>query len=207
MLQIPVLDSYEWQKSVIDKTSTPPNSPEKGNRYLIDYNPSGSWHNKPKRIAEFDGNNWNFTEPREGMTLLVKSEGVQYQYVNNKWRNQSLLMNRRTIVTLSESYNITLDDAGIFFIVDSFNEIVLLLPSVSIDNLGISYSFARVNPEGSLVIQANDSDHIADSGAGCTIYNRDNSIEYASLTLTLIQPDRWGIVTGNGTWTTTTYSD
>lgn len=205
MIQVPVLDTYEWQKAVLDKSlSTPPESPVKGSRYIVASNPSGAWHNKPKRIAEYTGQNWQFTEPREGMLTLVKSENILYQYINNKWRDFALLVSsKRRVATYSEDHEISTDEGGMLFVSDAAGEITFTLPSVGSADLGMTFTFARVNKNGTLIIKANDNDHIADSGPGCTIYSNRNDIEYATLTITLIQPDRWGIITGNGTWMTT----
>ena len=48
-----------------------------------------------------------------------------------------------------------------------------------------------------------NADKIADSGAGCTIYNDHDTEEYTTLTIILLQETRWGILTGHGTWITT----
>ena len=209
-LQIPILESYEWQKAVLDNTlSEPPISPIKGARYIIASNPSGAWYNKPKQIAEYiDENEWKFTKPKQGMLTLVASTNILYQYINNKWRNFALLINSKKLIsTKSEDYNISIDDGGMFFVADTESEITFTLPSVSSSDLGLTFSFARVNKLSNVIIQANDNDHIADSGEGCTIHCNDQDIEYATLTLTLIQDDRWAILNGNGIWTTTVLSE
>lgn len=205
MYKVPVLDSYEWQRPVITNTlSTPPISPKKGDRYIIAANPSSLWHNKPKRIAEYNGKDWDFTEPREGMVILIESENTLYHYIKNKWRDLPLFISgKRKISTHSESYNIKLDDAGKFFIADSSDEITFTLPAVSLSDLGIQFTFAKVDKNCKIIIKADTKSYIADSGIGCTIYNDSNTQEYTSITLVLIQPNRWGIVTGNGTWYTT----
>ena len=207
MYKIPVLDNYEWQKAVLDKTlSVPPSSPSKGDRYIIAANPSGAWHNKPKRIVEFNGTSWDVTQPKDGMLVLVKSESILYQYLNNKWRDFALMVSsKRRVASYSTDHDITLDEAGMLFVADSDDDIIFTLPSVSSADIGTTYTFAKVKKNSKLSIKANDSDYVADSGAGCTIYtDNKNGIEFATLTLTLIQADRWGIITGNGTWFTTT---
>lgn len=204
--KIPVLDNYEWQKAVISTLSTPPDTNNTGDRYIIGANPSGAWHNKPKRIAEFNGESWDITLPKEGMLVLVKSESILYHFINNKWRDFALMVSsKRRVANYTTDHNITLDEAGILFVADSDNDITFTLPSVTASDIGTTYTFAKVRRDSKLIIQANDSDYIADSGAGCTIYtDLQHGIEFATLTLTLIQADRWGIITGNGTWFTTT---
>lgn len=206
-VRVPVLETYEWQKAVLDKSlSVPPSEPARGDRYIVAANPSGAWHNKPKRIAEYNGTEWEFINPKEGMLVLVNSESILYQYINNKWRDFALMVSsKRRVANYTTDHNITLDEAGMLFVADSDEEITFTLPSVSTIDIGTTYTFAKVKRESKLTIKANDSDYIADSGAGCTIYSDiQNGIEFATLTLTLIQSDRWGIITGNGTWFTTT---
>lgn len=208
--KVPVLENYEWQKAVLDKTlSTPPDTVNKGDRYIVSSNPSGAWHNKPKRIAEFNGQTWDFTQPKEGMLVLVKSESILYQYINNKWRDFALMVSsKRRVASYSTNHQITLDEAGMLFVADSDDDITFTLPSVSSSDIGTTYTFAKVKRDSKLSIKANDSDYVADSGAGCTIYSDvENGIEFATLTLTLIQSNRWGIITGNGTWFTTTLEE
>lgn len=205
-LQIPVLDFYEWQKAVLDNTLTePPLSPTRGARYIVGPNSTGLWINKSDYIAEYiDDNYWKLTKPQQGMLILVKSTNILYQYINNKWLNFALLINSKKLISnKTENYNITLDDGGTFFVANTENEIIFTLPHVDESDLGLTYSFARINNLSKVIIQANDNDHIADSGEGCTIYCNDSTTEYATLTITLIQNDRWAILNGNGIWTTT----
>lgn len=205
MVRVPVLDQYEWQKAVLDRDlSTPPASPIKGSRYIVNSSPTGDWRNKTKHIAEFDGTSWTFTKPKDGMLVLVKDENILYQYISNKWRDFALLINsKRRVSSHDESYEITLDESGMFFVASSVSEVIFTLPSVGLEDIGTTFSFAKVITAGKLTIQAADDDCIADSGPGCTIFNNHDAEEYTSLTLILLQEDRWGILTGHGTWITT----
>lgn len=205
MLQIPILDVYEWQKAVLTNTlSDPPSNPIRGARYIVAKNPIGAWINKYNYIAEYIDGDWKFVEPKQGMLTLIKSENCLYQYITDKWKNFALLINsKKQIMNKSNDYLISIDDGGVFFVADTENEITFTLPSVDSNDLGLTYSFARVNNSCKLVIRANDSDHIADSGPGCTIYCNNPNIEYSTLTITLIQNDRWAIINGNGIWITT----
>lgn len=205
--QIPVLTTFEYQKAVIDRLSTPPNINTKGDRYLVGKNPSGAWHNKPKYIVEYVGedNKWIFTKPIDGMVLFIKSENCWFQYVKNKWCDFNLLMNgRRRVTSHNIDHKITLDEVGMVF-VDSLEskDLTFTLPSVSASDIGITFSFANITKNGKLIIQASDDDIIADSGPGCTIYNSQEQIAYSSLTLILLESNHWGILTGNGIWRTT----
>ena len=203
-LRVPILEYYEWQKPVLDKDlSAPPSNPLKGDRYIIAYNPSGDWHNKPKRIAEYNGTGWDTFEMREGMLTLVKDEGILYQYVDGKWRDFALVIGRRRVEPQNASRAISLDDCGKVFTCDTTSMCTFTLPSVGAADIGVHFTFIRQNPLGSLVIQAADGDVIADSGPGGTIYS--SSVEESNTTLSILLagPDRWVITGGHGSWTTT----
>jgi hypothetical protein len=77
--------SSEWQNSVKTINSTnEPNSPISGDRYLI-----GSiswWTTNVNNIVEFDGYNWNFLSPTNGMSVRVDDEnGITYKYNGTSW--------------------------------------------------------------------------------------------------------------------------
>lgn len=202
--RIPVLEYYEWQKPVLDKDlSAPPSNPSKGDRYIIAYNPSGAWHNKPKRIAEYNGLAWDLFEMREGMLTLVKDEGLLYQYVNDKWRDFALIIGRRRVEPQNSSKVITLDDCGKVYTCDTTSMCTYTLPSVGYADIGVHFTFIRLNPQGSLVVQAADLDIIADSGPGGTIYSSDIEESNTSLSILLAGVDKWVITGGHGTWTVT----
>lgn len=201
--KIPVLDHYEWQKAVQDKDlSTPPANPVKGDRYIIAYNPSGSWHNKPKRIAEcvnVDPITWNFTEPREGMLTLVQDEGILYQYVENKWRDFASIIGKRRVSTSNTNYNVTVDDCGKVFTMDTTSNVTFNLPSVTGADVGVHYTFVRAN-SGGLYIQAADNDTIADSSAGGDMFSIEQNQAYTTISLLLAAYNRWVITAGHGSW-------
>ena len=205
MAKVPVLEQYEWQKAVLDKDlNTPPDTPVKGGRYIVASSPTGDWKYKTKYIAEFNGLTWEFTKPKEGMLVLVSDEGVLYHYINSKWIDFALLINsKRRVSTHDSSYAINLDESGKVFVASSVNDVVFTLPSVESSDIGTTFTFAKCLKAGRITIKAADSDKIADSGAGCTIYNDHDTEEYTTLTIILLQETRWGILTGHGTWITT----
>ena len=204
--KIPVLDHYEWQKAVLDKDlSSPPPNPDKGNRYIIAYNPSGAWHNKPKRIAECINTSpieWDFTEPKEGMLTLVQDEGILYQYVNNKWKDFALIIGKKRISSNIENLTLHTDECGKVFTADSTSMVVFNLPSVTGSDVGVHYTFARINV-GGIKIQAADNDTIAESYPGGSIKSDDIDQAYTTLTLLLVSYNRWVIISGHGTWSYT----
>ena len=82
LYRVPILDKWEWQKIVLDKDLTsPPLTPNKGDRYLIYGIGSGDWVGEGKNIAEYDGVSWIFITKSEGMILYVKDENRWYSYI------------------------------------------------------------------------------------------------------------------------------
>lgn len=204
---VPVLSHYEWQKAVLDKDlSTPPDSPNRGDRYIVGYNPSGDWYNKPKQIAQWNGTEWEFITYFEGMVVYVNDESIQYQYCGSKWRPFPNRI-KRLVEIIDEDTEITVNDAGKIICCDSTSAVTCTLPTVSDDDVGVELTFARVGP-GDLILKAAGEDVIEDSGPGDTIENdasRDSA--NASIVLMLIKEDRWIIMSGNGTWQTTDSSE
>jgi hypothetical protein len=89
---IPQINTSEWQNSVISRTSSIPSIINNGDRYLITGIIGGTstdiksynWNGHVDNIATYDNrvNFWNFTFPREGMTVRVDNENdVLYKYI------------------------------------------------------------------------------------------------------------------------------
>ena len=114
-----------------------------------------------------------------------------------------MINSKRRVSAHTESYNIDLDESGKVFVASSTNDVVFTLPSVGTSDIGITFTFAKCLKAGRITIKAADSDKIADSGAGCTIYNDHDTEEYTTLTIILLQETGWAILTGHGTWITT----
>ena len=82
--RVPVLDKFEWQKSVKDKDlSTPPTSPSVGDRYIVASSATGDWSGHDNEIAQWNGSSWDFTEPLEGMFVFVEDEDKLYYYITS----------------------------------------------------------------------------------------------------------------------------
>jgi hypothetical protein len=79
--RVPVLEKYEFQAAVLDKSlATPPVSPVKGDRYIVAASGTGDWSGKDKNIAWYDGVAWQFDVPLEGTLVWVKDEDKFYFY-------------------------------------------------------------------------------------------------------------------------------
>jgi hypothetical protein len=84
---IPCLSNYEWQKSVISKSiSTPPISPNKGDRYIVGTSPVGYWTGQEGNISFFDGLIWRFIDKFGGMVVFVENEQQFYFYAGSSWK-------------------------------------------------------------------------------------------------------------------------
>jgi len=89
--RVPILDKFEWQKSVKDKDlSSPPTSPSAGDRYIVASSATGDWSGHENDIAQWNSNNnsWDFTEPLEGMFVFVEDEDELYYYTTT-WQKFS----------------------------------------------------------------------------------------------------------------------
>jgi len=102
--RVPVLDKFEWQKSVKDKDlSAPPTSPSIGDRYIVASSATGDWSGHDDEIAQWNGSTWDFTIPLEGMFVFVEDENKLYYYVTS-WQE--------FLTTRIASIGISLDGGG-----------------------------------------------------------------------------------------------
>lgn len=74
------VQGLDWQESVLDMQSTPPSSPSTGDRYIVDSGGADDWDGHDEEIAEWDGSDWEYTEPNEGFTTWVEDENTNYVY-------------------------------------------------------------------------------------------------------------------------------
>ncbi len=199
MYKIPELSTYEWQKAVQSILSTPPLSPSKGNRYIVGPSPTGVWEGKTNQIAEYDSS-WDFVIPSTGMMAYVIAYDRLLQYTTfwDELRSvgKEVVTPQNTGIVLSNS------QFGETIQCNSDVDQTFILPSVDVTDVGYWYRFLKLGT-GKLTIQAADSDTIADSGAGGTIYNNDIGQLWSTLTLMLGSETKWVIIEGHGSWTTT----
>jgi hypothetical protein len=93
------------------------------------------------------------------------------------------------------------DDFGKTVIVNSGSTQTVNLPSVSSSDIGAWYRIVKVGT-GQVTIDAADSDTIADSSAGGTIYNNQAGEDYATITIQLATDTEWVVTKAHGTWST-----
>jgi hypothetical protein len=76
----------EWTNSVITQTlSTPPGTPTEGDRYIVKATGLGDWAGHDNDIAEYDGEDWVFTEPVSGSATIVDDETIVYVFSGSAW--------------------------------------------------------------------------------------------------------------------------
>ncbi|HVF48769.1 MAG TPA: DUF2793 domain-containing protein [Pyrinomonadaceae bacterium] len=86
----------DWQESVLDKDKTFPPDARAGDRYLIisaefvysnacPPNNIDEWLPHVGSIATWNGEEWEYTKPNEGMSVFVEDENRAYTFIDGKW--------------------------------------------------------------------------------------------------------------------------
>jgi len=83
--RIPVEETFNWQRPVLDRLTTPPGSPSKGDRYLIIATATDDWAGHEDKITWYNGSTWKFDTPSEGWKVWVSDEDVYYVYNGAAW--------------------------------------------------------------------------------------------------------------------------
>lgn len=93
----------DWQESVLDRLTTPPGSPNDGDRYIIIATATGDWAGKENQIAEYDGTGlaWVYGIPNEGWTTRVESENLIYTFDGSAWGNIGGAVDHNQLVNLT----------------------------------------------------------------------------------------------------------
>jgi len=197
---VPVLSDYEWQKGVLALLNTPPGSPSNGDRYIVGSSPTGVWVGHANQIVTYDNNVWTYLIPWNGLMVYVQNMNRLIQFTT-VW--EGLVASGKDPVTaVSVGLTLTKFQFGETVTCDAATAQTFFLPSVDASDVGAWYRFVKLGA-GDMTIEAADSDKIADSGAGDTIYNDEPIQTYATLTLLLVSATQWTITEGHGTWTTT----
>ncbi|MCX6113149.1 MAG: collagen-like protein [Proteobacteria bacterium] len=107
-----------------------------------------------------------------------------------------------TVSEKTDNYGVQLADVGKTLVMNSSSDKSFTLASVSSGDIGTWYTFVKKGT-GRVTITTADSDIIADSSAGGSIYNDESDEIYATITIELVDETQWDIVGGHGVWTTT----
>ena len=103
----------------------------------------------------------------------------------------------------TDSYSVASADFGKTLRMNSADEKTFTLPSVGAADNGARLTFVKLGA-GKLNIATADSDVIADSAAGGTIYNSTAAETYATLAIEYVHGSvKWVVRGAHGTWTTT----
>jgi len=62
------------------EAAAPPTTPVEGTNWLVSASPTGAWTGQAGKIACRQAGNWLFAAPRDGMTLLNRSNGQQRRF-------------------------------------------------------------------------------------------------------------------------------
>lgn len=68
-----------------DPANNPPATPLAGACYIVGSSPSGVWTGRVGSVASYSEAGWRFLPPVEGMSLLVRSSGLQATYRGGAW--------------------------------------------------------------------------------------------------------------------------
>ena len=85
LYRVAIQDNFSFQSPVISKTSIPPTSKNKGDRYLITATASGDWTGKETQLTYYDGSAWQYIIPTSGFLFCVNSEKIFYQFNGTTW--------------------------------------------------------------------------------------------------------------------------
>lgn len=73
---------------VISTLASPPGSPAIFDRYLISSSPGGIWTTHANKIAEWNGNNWEYLPPAAGYELFNAGSNSKWLYYGGVWVEQ-----------------------------------------------------------------------------------------------------------------------
>lgn len=75
-----------WQKPILQILATPPVTPSKGQRYLVDdASATGAWAGHENDIAWYDGAAWQFDSPIEGWAVYDQNQNKYLTYNGSAW--------------------------------------------------------------------------------------------------------------------------
>ena len=88
--KVPILETFSWQLPIKDKDlSTPPESPAKGDRYIVASVGSGDWTGYTYDIALCTvggvSSEWEFVLKTEGMVCWIEDENEYYKFDGSSW--------------------------------------------------------------------------------------------------------------------------
>lgn len=74
------------QLTILDRNlTTPPGSPDDGDRYIVGAGATGIWDSQDDRIAAWIGGSWKFFTPKEGWTAYILDESQLVIWDGSDW--------------------------------------------------------------------------------------------------------------------------
>jgi hypothetical protein len=171
-----------------------------GNIYAGNFYGNGSGLSNINAV-QIQGRNISSDAPTDGQALAWNNGLSQWEPQTisgttvsgiDKWPTEA----HNTGVTL------TTGDFGKTITIDSASDQIAYLPSVDSGDEGAWFRFVKQGA-GRVTISGADSDTIADSSAGGTIYDDVSDETWATLTLQLVSGTQWVITGAHGSWITT----
>jgi hypothetical protein len=109
-----------WQEPVIDgDLSTPPVSPNTGDRYIVFPTGTGAWAGQDNNIAEWNGSSWDFTTSTEGFAVWEEDDNRQLVFNGTAWVKLSSTINHLSLQNIGVNTHVQIDshiaDSSIHF--------------------------------------------------------------------------------------------
>jgi len=75
-----------WKQPVLDKDlSTPPGSPNSGDRYIVKSPGAGAWSGHDNDIAEWNGTSWDFADAVNGWAVITLDDNKGWTWDGTNW--------------------------------------------------------------------------------------------------------------------------
>lgn len=105
-----IITNFEWQPSVISRSTTPPGSPTTGDRYLVIATATGAWTGQEDHIAQYTGSSWTFITPTTGTFVAVDDEtdGL-YLFGGSSWTKKYFEATTASTGLVKVGFDIRLD--------------------------------------------------------------------------------------------------
>ena len=103
--------------SVIGERSAPPQAPQRGDCWIVGSGASGAWAGKELAISCWDGDQWLFANPVQGMLAYDATRAAQIRF-NGEWRRLARPTNPTGGTTIDTEARATI--ATVLHILDQF---------------------------------------------------------------------------------------
>lgn len=154
-----------WQSPVKEFTTAPNGTPAAGDRFLVKATATGDFTGKEGTIAEYDGTEWKFTNPVDGMAVFIENTDHQMAYNGTAW------------VDISSAFTYTAGN-GVDITNNTISAVVKANSGLALDSNGLSADLDATsvvidaNGKISLKVKSNDALNVdATNGVNVRIDN------------------------------------